>query len=99
MINPEVGSALIGAGVSTVAMLANRLVVTAKMQAKQEEHSEKFKEVGVLFAGLDQRFVPRNELDSRLTSLDRGQERIEKLLNLALSLGRDRNFNRDGREP
>jgi hypothetical protein len=96
MINPEIGSALIGAGVASAAMLINRLVVTAKMQAKQEEHTEKFKGVDIIFAGLDQRCVPRNEIEARLTSLDRGQERIEKML--LSSLGRGVNVNFDGKE-
>ena len=98
MINPEIGSALIGAGVAAVAMMINHLVATAKIQATQEAHEKKFEGVDLLFAQLDQRFVPRNEIDARLTSLDKGQERIEKMLNMVFSLGRGVNVNFEGKE-
>jgi hypothetical protein len=98
MVNPEIGSALIGAGVAAVAMMINHLVATAKIQATQEEHKEKFKGVDILFAGLDQRFVPRREIDARLTALKESQDRIEKMLNLVFSLGRSTNINFEGKE-
>lgn len=85
-MSSEIVSALIGAGVGVATCLVNNLITSGKHGQRLDEHDKRFDGVDRVFSELDERFVPRNEIDARLRSLDDGQKRIESLLNMALSL-------------
>ncbi len=83
-MNPEILSALIGAGVAVLGCLWREAIADGRRDQRLDEHDKRFLGVDKVFGELDTRFVPRLEIDARLRAVSESQERIEKLLNLVL---------------
>ena len=84
MMNPELASALIGAGVAVCGCLLREAIADGKRDQRLDDHDKRFIGVDKVFSDLDTRFVPRLELDRVLQSVAESQTRIEKLLNAVL---------------
>lgn len=83
-MNPEIVSALIGAGVAVCGCLLREAIADGKRDQRLDDHDKRFQGVDKIFGELDTRFVPRLEVDRVWKSISESQTRIEKLLNTVL---------------
>jgi hypothetical protein len=78
------GSAMIGAVSGILTVLFNQRGQNVKLQTTQDEHTRRFLGMDLKFENLAVQYVPRLEIDSRLTALKESQDRIEKSLSMVL---------------
>ena len=79
-------AALIGAVVAAAGSFVSFAILSAKHEERLDGHDREFKGVAEVLGALDTRFVPRNEIDAKLSSLKETTARIENAVNMLTTL-------------
>jgi hypothetical protein len=81
-------SSAVGGGMSAVASVVRSLVTEGKHSIRLDRHDEQIKETTARLEALDDRYVPRRELEQIMLSMQASLNRVERWMeNLLLKRG------------